>query len=182
MPEFPISPAEGRALCIFARAVIGAELAGTAPPALPENIPALDAPGSCFVTLQLNGGLRGCIGSVEPFETLGANLRRNALNAAFGDPRFQPLSADEFPRTELELSIMGPPEPIPGPEHFIPGEHGIILSLFGRRALFLPQVATEQGWDRETTLDFLARKAGFQSNAWKSKDAAFFVFKTEIFR
>jgi len=182
VPEFPISPAEGRALCIFARAVIGAELAGTAPPALPENIPALDAPGSCFVTLQLDGELRGCIGSVEPFETLGANLRRNALNAAFGDPRFQPLSADEFPRTELELSIMGPPEPIPGPEHFVPGEHGIILSLFGRRALFLPQVATEQGWDRETTLDFLARKAGFQSNAWKSKDAAFFVFKTEIFR
>ena len=182
MPEFPISPAEGKTLCIFARAVIGAELAGATPPELPENIPALSRPGSCFVTLQLNGQLRGCIGSVEPFETLGKNLRRNALNAAFNDPRFQPLTADEFPRTELELSIMGPPEPIPGPEHFIPGEHGIILSLFGRRALFLPQVATEQGWDRETTLDFLARKAGFQSNAWKSRDAAFSVFKTEIFR
>ena len=177
-----LSPAEGRTLCDFARAVIGAALARTAPPPLPEGIPALRAPGSCFVTLHLNRELRGCIGSVEPFEPLGENLRRNALNAAFHDPRFAPLSADEFPLTELELSVMGPPEPIPGPEAFIPGEHGIILSLFGHRALFLPQVATEQGWDRETTLDFLARKAGFAGNAWRSRDARFFVFKTEIFK
>ena len=181
MESTGFSEAEKKQLCSFARAVISAELDGTAKPELPEGIRALDETGSCFVTLKIAGELRGCIGNIEAFETLGANLRRNALNAAFRDPRFPKLTAAEFPRTDLEISVLFPPEPIKSPEEFIPGEHGIIFSLFGQRALFLPQVATEQGWDRETTLNYLAMKAGFAGNAWKSRDSRFFIFKTEVF-
>lgn len=181
MPSASLSAAEGGRLCDFARAVIGAELNGSAPPPLPEGIPAAGEVGSCFVTLYLSGKLRGCIGSVEAFEPLGENVRRNALNAAFRDPRFPPLAADEFEAAELELSVMGAPEAIASAEEFVPGKHGIILSLAGRRALFLPQVAAEQGWNRETTLDFLARKAGFDDDAWRRCDAQLFTFKTEAF-
>lgn len=175
------SESEQQQLLIFVRAVIGAELAGSAVPETPD-IPALNANGSCFVTLHLKGQLRGCIGNIEAFEALGDNLRRNALNAAFSDPRFTPLTEEEFKNTELEISVLTPAEPIGSPEEFIPGEHGIIFSLFGRRSVFLPQVAEEQGWDRETTLDFLARKAGFPGNAWKSRDARFFIFRAEVYR
>ena len=83
---------------------------------------------------------------------------------------------------EIEVSLLTPAEPISSLDEFVIGEHGIIFSLFGRRSVFLPQVPTEQGWDKETTLDFLSRKAGFAGNAWKSRDARFSVFKTEIYR
>lgn len=181
MSEQSFSAGERKALCSFVRAVIDSELNGKAAPELPGDIPALGEKGSCFVTLKKSGDLRGCIGNIEPFETLGDNLRRNALNAAFHDPRFKPVSAAEFSGIDLEISIMFPPIAIKSPEEFVPGEHGIIFSLFGQRALFLPQVATEQGWDRETTLNYLAQKAGFAGNAWKSRDARFFIFRTESF-
>lgn len=172
---------EQKEILAFVRGVIEAELFKSVPPETPD-LPGLSRIGSCFVTLHLNKELRGCIGHIEGFEALGENLRNNALNAAFKDPRFRPLTAEEFPRVEFEVSILTPAEPINSPEEFIPGEHGIILSLFGRRSLFLPQVAAEQGWDRETTLDFLSRKAGFPGNAWKSRDAKFFIFRAEVYR
>ena len=175
------SESEQQQIVIFARAVIGAELARTTAPAMPE-LPGLSSIGSCFVTLQLNGALRGCIGNIEAFETLGENLRRNALNAAFNDPRFPALTQAEFDKVEIEVSLLTPAEPISSLDEFVIGEHGIIFSLFGRRSVFLPQVPTEQGWDKETTLDFLSRKAGYAGNAWKSRDARFSVFKTEIYR
>ena len=170
------------AVLSFVRNVIAAEFAGSPDPAMPE-LACLRAQGACFVTLNdAAGNLRGCIGNLQAYEPLGDNLRHNALNAAFRDPRFPPLEPEELPETHIEVSILSAPSPIAGPEEFIIGRHGIILQQSGRSAVFLPQVAPEQGWDRETTLDFLARKAGFQSNAWKSKDAAFSVFKTAIFR
>lgn len=175
------SETEQKRLLEFARSVISAQLTGAASPETPD-IPGLENEGSCFVTLHLKGELRGCIGNIEAFEALGENIRHNALNAAFKDPRFPAVSAEEFKETDLEISILTPAEAISSPEEFCPGEHGIILSLFGRRSVFLPQVAAEQGWDRETTLDFLARKAGFPGNAWKSKDARFFIFRSEIYR
>ncbi len=170
---------ERRELLDFVRSVIASRFGGETP-AVPE-IPRLRENGSCFVTLHLGGELRGCIGSIEAFELLGQSLRRNALNAAFEDPRFPPLAADELPEITLEISVLTPLNEISSPEEFVVGRDGIIMRLHNRGAVFLPQVAPEQGWDRETTLSYLARKAGLPGNAWRDPGARFFTFQAEVF-
>ena len=172
---------ERTAVLQFVRGVIAAELDGAPDPELPD-LPALQEKGACFVTLHDGTGeLRGCIGNLQAYEPLGDNLRHNALNAAFRDPRFPPLEPEELPEIRLEVSILSAPRPISGPEEFELGTHGIILQQSGRSAVFLPQVAPEQGWDRTTTLTFLARKAGLAPDAWRQPDARFFVFTATVF-
>ncbi len=175
------SQSEHAAILKFVRGVIAANLAGENLPARPE-IALLAEPGSCFVTLHdADGELRGCIGNIEAFEPLGENLIRNALNAAFSDPRFPLLDPEELPEISLEVSILTPPRTIASPAEFRVGTDGIILRVGGRGAVFLPQVAPEQGWDRETTLAYLSRKAGLPSDGWRSPEARFALFQAEVF-
>ena len=154
-----------------------------------ENITVFTTPeylkeeGSCFVTLHTKSRqLRGCIGNIIAFESLYDNLRRNALSSAFQDPRFRPVSStEELSDLEIEISILTPPETIDSYEDIIIGEHGVILKNGGQNAVFLPQVAPEQGWDIETTLTHLSMKAGLPSDAWKSPGTEFAVFKAIVF-
>ena len=141
--------------------LVGAEL--PSPPPLPR----LAEPGACFVTLKEGGDLRGCIGNIEAFEPLGENLIRNAINASQSDPRFPPLEPEELRETVIEVSILTLPEPIADPLKFELGVDGIILRQGGRGAVFLPQVAPEQGWDQRTTLEYLSRKAGLPADGWR---------------
>ena len=137
---------------------------------------------SCFVTLHTSdGGLRGCIGNIGAFESLGENIFHNAVNAAFRDPRFMPVaSTEELDALSIEISVLTPPEDIPSLKEFIIGEHGIILSHGRRSAVFLPQVAPEQGWDVETTLTHLSMKAGLPPDAWREPAAKFSVFRAIV--
>ena len=139
---------------------------------------------SCFVTLHTleDGALRGCIGNIEPFQPLAENIIRNAKNAAFGDPRFPPVSANELDSINIEISILTVPSSIPSYKDFIVGKHGIILQKGDRGSVFLPQVAPEQGWDAETTLTHLAMKAGLSPDAWKDEDCQFKVFEAVYFK
>ena len=138
---------------------------------------------SCFVTLHSkNGALRGCIGHITAFEPLYDNLRRNASNAAFQDPRFSPVkSAEELSSLNIEVSILTPAEKVDSYNDIVIGEHGVILKNGGRNAVFLPQVAPEQGWDVQTTLMHLSMKAGLPSNAWEFPETQFEVFKAIVF-
>ncbi|WP_176012597.1 AmmeMemoRadiSam system protein A [Victivallis sp. Marseille-Q1083] len=174
---------ERRTILQFVRNVIKSQLTHMAPPetpVLPDG--KLEESGACFVTLlDAEGELRGCIGNLSSMEPLGDNLRRNALNAAFEDPRFSPLDIDEFIECTMEVSVLSPPRPIASVQEFCVGEHGIILSLRNHRAVFLPQVALEQGWNRETTLKYLSLKAGLAADAWKQPEAKFSVFTAEVF-
>ena len=174
------SGAERETILIFARAVMGAELTGGVAPEVPE-IPLLHEKGSCFVSLFINGRLKSSMGNSEAFETLGENIRRNALNAAFNDPFSPPLTGDELKIAEIELSIPNGFEPFTA-EKFIPGETGLLLTLEGRRAVFLPRVIRDEGWEMETALEFLARKAGSDSGDWNDPRASISIFKTETFR
>ena len=97
------------------------------------------------------------------------------------DGRFKPVSEDELPDIEIDISVLSPIRKISGAEKFITGKHGIIIRLGGTRAVFLPQVATEQGWNREETLAHLCNKAGLPSYAWKDEEMEFFVFTAEVF-
>ncbi len=144
-----------------------------------EDLPMeLKQPAGAFVTLKENGRLRGCIGYISPRQPLYQAVLESGYNAACRDHRFQPLEAAELKGLEVEVSVLTPPRPIPSYESFRVGEQGIILSKDGLRAVFLPEVAREQGWDRVETLSHLARKAGLEPDAWR-KGASFEVFESQ---
>ncbi len=137
-------------------------------------------PCGAFVTLTRNERLRGCIGSLAGDEPLYACVIANAGNAAMRDPRFSPVTAKEVDGLAIEISVLTPMRAIAGPEEIEIGRHGVVLEKSGHRAVFLPQVAPEQGWDRDTMLDHLAVKAGLAPGDWRS-GARFQVFEALVF-
>ena len=159
----------GQALLIRARNAIAGEF-GLAKQPEPDH-PALRAPGASFVTLTLDGALRGCIGSLEAHRPLGEDIEVNARAAAFDDPRFPPLSAAELPDTRIEISILSEPTPMQftGREdalrQFRPGVDGVVLEYGPHRATFLPQV-WEQLPEPEQFLAHLMIKAGLPAYFW----------------
>lgn len=118
-----------------------------------------------FVTLHKKGALRGCIGYIEAIEPLVEAVREMAYAAAFRDPRFSPLTADEFDEIDIEISVLSPIFTIENPQDVVVGTHGLIVSYGGRRGLLLPQVPVEQGWDRGTFLQHTCLKAGLPPDA-----------------
>ncbi len=142
--------------------------------------PKLMSERGVFVTLKIDGELRGCIGNIMGRGPLFLSTMRNAINSSLQDQRFQPVTEEELESIKMEISVLTPPQLVSGPEGFVVGKHGIILKKDGVDAVFLPQVAPEQGWDRETTLTHLAGKAGLPSDAWK-KEAEFWVFEAQVF-
>ncbi|MFW5997114.1 MAG: AmmeMemoRadiSam system protein A, partial [Lentisphaeria bacterium] len=179
---YNLSDEEKQTLLKTARTTIENELAGKTPPS-PEDDELTDTlkeNGACFVTLRQRGNLRGCIGTIEAYQPLYKDVITNARNAAFRDPRFAPLQADELPDISIEISVLTPPRAIDSPIEFQPGKHGIILEKGNARSVFLPQVAEEQGWDRETTLDHLALKAGLRPGDWRTK-TSFYIFEAIVF-
>ncbi|PID78589.1 AMMECR1 domain-containing protein [bacterium DOLJORAL78_65_58] len=141
---------------------------------------ALARKAGAFVTLRRDGRLRGCIGYIEGIKSLAAAVADNGRSAAVGDPRFSPVTPDEVDRIQIEISALTPLREAHGPEEIEVGTHGILLEKEGRAAVFLPQVATEQGWDRDTTLDQLALKAGLRPGDWR-QGARFRIFEAEVF-
>jgi AmmeMemoRadiSam system protein B/AmmeMemoRadiSam system protein A len=132
-----------------------------------------------FVTLKIQGGLRGCIGSLAPVEPLYLSVHDNAVNAALRDPRFEPVRPAELGRIEVDVSILSPIRDIPSLKDFKIGQHGIILEKGMSRAVYLPEVATEQGWTVEDTLSSLSMKAGLPPDAWR-RGATFKVFESVV--
>ncbi len=168
------------ALAGIEQAVLGPEEARSEKLArMEERLPAeLKQPAGAFVTLKENGRLRGCIGYIVPRQPLYRAVLENGYNAARRDHRFQPLEPEELKGLEVEVSVLTPPRAIPSYTSFRVGEQGIILNKDGRRALFLPGVAREQGWDRAETLSHLATKAGLAADAWR-EGASFQVFECQ---
>jgi AmmeMemoRadiSam system protein B/AmmeMemoRadiSam system protein A len=139
-----------------------------------------------FVTLNHKGiraggpgRLRACMGVIEATQPLGDAVVQAAVWAA-QDPRFPRLTADELDGLDIEVSVLSPAHAVAGPGAIEVGTNGVILTKGVRRALFLPQVATEQGWDRTTMLDHLALKAGLPANGWRD-GASFEVFTAQVF-
>ena len=156
----------GKTLLANARAAIAAQLFGTA-----KEIEAdwLRQAGATFVTLTKDGELRGCIGSLEARRPLGADVAENAVAAAFRDPRFTPMTREEWPRIRVEVSLLSAPKPLRFADEadllsqIRVGEDGLILECDGRRATFLPQV-WESIPEKVLFLRELLRKAGLPSD------------------
>jgi AmmeMemoRadiSam system protein A len=181
--------AEDRAALLrLARAAIASELEG--PGSLDSARRAIDPDGplgetrATFVTLRAPGDtarpeLRGCIGTLEAREALHESVVRNARRAAFHDPRFEPVTAAELDRLTISISVLTPTTPIDSPDRIEPGRDGVRLDLGPHRAVFLPEVATDHGWDRDELLRQLARKAGIRGGDWRG--ARLGTFRTESF-
>jgi len=133
-----------------------------------------------FVTLTVDGELRGCIGYPLPVKPLDETIIEMAVAAATQDTRFEPLSANELKKLKIEISVLGLPKPIGRAEEVQVGCHGIIVSKGFQRGLLLPQVPVEHGWDRETYLCHGCLKAGLPPDAWK-KGAEIEVFTAQVF-
>jgi AmmeMemoRadiSam system protein B/AmmeMemoRadiSam system protein A len=162
----------GPRLLQLARSSIRARLAGgtVAPPSEPLS---MTRPGACFVTLKRNGQLRGCIGSPQAWRPLGEDVVDNAAKAAFQDPRFPPVTAEELDQLSLSVSVLTPPVPMRFTSEMDllnqlrPGVDGLIIEDGGRRALFLPAV-WEQLPDPAQFLAHLKAKAGMRVDHWSS--------------
>lgn len=177
-----LSPADGEALLRVATEAIDFALARdltSAPAPDPMRFSAaLQRDGASFVTLKIAGDLRGCVGTIQPRRALVVDVAGNACAAAFTDPRFPRLSADEWPRTDVSLSVLGPMEPLEAASEadllrlLRPGVDGLLIREGGSRATFLPQV-----WDSlSDPTEFLAalkRKMGRASDWWSPDVAAY---------
>lgn len=134
-----------------------------------------------FVTLKRDGRLRGCIGNIVGNGPLVATIERMAGAAAFEDPRFPPLAADEIDDLHVEVSVMGPLTPCPDPGLIEIGRHGLYIRKAMHSGLLLPQVAMEWGWDRETFLDQTCVKAGLPKGTWRKSKTEIWWFEAVIF-
>jgi AmmeMemoRadiSam system protein A len=158
-----------------------AERLGRPGPALPASLP-MDERRGVFVTLRrrADNDLRGCVGIVEPEFALREAVRRAAISAALEDARFPPVTLVELPSLTVRVSVLGSLAPS-APEGVEVGRHGVVVRHDERRALLLPQVATEEGWDRKMLLRHLCRKAGLPADAWRHPECRLFVFEAEIY-
>ncbi len=135
-----------------------------------------------FVTLndRITGALRGCIGEILPMRPLVEAVAVRAVDAALHDPRFPPVSERELSSLRVEVSALTPPKRIASWNDIVLGRDGMTLEKNGRFAVFLSQVAPEQGWDLPTTLSYLSQKAGLAPDAWRD-GATFETFQAEVF-
>ena len=163
----------GRPLLWLARTAITSVLHFVDPPAHETyaGYEWLDDPGATFVTLRIAGRLRGCIGTLIPYQSLELDVQHNALSAAFEDPRFPPVTTAELSLIEIEVSVLSTPEPLYFSSRaealslLQPGVDGVVLRVPGGRATFLPQV-----WDElpepEEFMRHLMQKAGLAPTYW----------------
>ncbi len=135
-----------------------------------------------FVTLEKHHNLRGCIGYVEGYKPLQDAVQDNAISAAFRDPRFPSLTAEELNDLEIEISVLTPLEKVNDVSEIKVGRDGLIIKKDFHQGLLLPQVAVDWGWDRTQFLEQTCRKAGLPPNAWEEKDAEIEKFSALIFR
>ena len=162
----------GPVLLALARSALAEALEVEAQASPPEAEPAwLATAGASFVTLHLDGELRGCIGTLEAYRPLGEDVRANAVAAGFRDPRFPRLTSAELPRVRIEVSVLSALEPLAWADEedllrrLRPGVDGLVLEHDGHRGTFLPAV-WRQLPRREQFLSQLKRKAGLAADFW----------------
>lgn len=177
----PAKAEEGKALLAFARTTLERAVRMGTFPLARDVAPEEDRRQGAFVTLWKNRELRGCIGHWEADLPRGQVVGAMTLKAAFNDPRFSPVREEELSAIEIEISLLTPFERVQSASELELGRHGVYLAKNGRAAIFLPEVAGEQGWSREQLMDHLCLKAGLANGDWRS-GAEIYRFETTVFR
>lgn len=178
-PDQLLDDADQQQLLAVARRTLEAHLAREPRPLFDAPGAALLEPAGAFVTLRRSGELRGCIGTFEAEQPLIDTVQRMAVAAASSDPRFERVQAHELDQLTLEISVLSPLREATADEVQV-GRHGVYVTRGMRRGVLLPQVATEQGWDRETFLDHTCLKAGLPATAWRDDDVRIDLFTAEV--
>ena len=191
--NFTISEDEKNALLADARESISSELEKRPPrysrgedlaAAISQGTSVLSMPCGAFVSLHnITEGrrLRGCIGRMNAAEALEKTVRTMAKEAAFGDPRFPPLSKKELACCQIEISVLSPMEKCSDPRSVKVGVHGLYLSSRGRSGVLLPQVPVEQGWNLDEYLDYICVKAGLPPISYEDPHAELRTFTAVVF-
>jgi len=178
--EFTIAAEEQKILLSQAREAITAELEGRKPyfKRIDNEKSVLNQPCGAFVSLHTlpAHSLRGCIGRMSANLPLIETVRLMAREAAFGDPRFPPLSKGELERCQIEISALSPMSPCPNPRQVKVGVHGLYIIRGGRSGVLLPQVPVEQGWNLDEYLDYICVKAGLPQGSCEAPDTQLFTF------
>ncbi len=176
----PLTAGDKEALLRLARKSLQRFLSTDTVPLARDLSDRLKVPQGAFVTLHQKGRLRGCIGRLGGDFPLALAVSWMAVQAGTADSRFAPVTLQELDSLEIEISAMTPMQPIARASEIVVGKDGVVLRKAGRSAVFLPQVATEQGWGLTELLDNLSLKAGLPRDAWRS-GARFQVFQAEVF-
>jgi AmmeMemoRadiSam system protein A len=179
--DLGLSPEDRQTLREIALRAIRSKCLKQPVPELPVTSLKLHEPWGAFVCLHKGGDLRGCIGMIEGFGPLHQTVKEMAIQAAFSDPRFCPLTPDEVDDLDLEISVLTPLQRIKDPAQIEIGRHGLLIRKKSHSGLLLPQVATDHGWDRGQFLEWTCRKASLPPQAWKDKDVEIYVFSADIF-
>jgi AmmeMemoRadiSam system protein A len=176
-----LSPEDRKQLLEIARQALREASAGLVIEFSPFLNERLHEPAGAFVSLHRRGELRGCIGTFSRDRPLHRVVREMAVAAALEDPRFPPVRSDEIDSIDIEISLLSELRRTE-PEFVVPGFHGVSVVVGEHKGVFLPQVATEAGWDREALLEQTCLKAGLPANAWRDPVAEVSVFTAEVFR
>ncbi len=162
---------------VIERAVSAADTRSVPPPAN-----ATQSHGGAFVTLRKFRHLRGCMGTLNPEESLADAVRQAAVSAALHDPRFPAVTAGELADLRIEVSVLSSPWPMGHLAELELGRHGILIRRQNKRGLFLPQVATEHRLDKETFLSrCCSEKAGLPADAWRDADTEVLLFSADVY-
>jgi AmmeMemoRadiSam system protein A len=176
-----LSTADKKLLLDVARDNIEAHLKGKSASSVKTESAVLCEARGAFVSLHRRGQLRGCIGYLEAIKPLLQTVREMAAAAAFHDPRFRPLTADELADLEIEISVLSPMRLINSTDEIEVGKHGLYIVNGFNRGLLLPQVATQFHWDRLHFLEQTCCKAGLPPDAWKDRKTEIYTFAAEVF-
>lgn len=179
-----LSETDRQALGTIAREALAAAVSGTPYQPADPGRPALHEKRGVFVTLKIGGRLRGCLGCFASDKPLYRTVAEYARHSALDDPRFgnDRLRQEELPLVTMDVSALTPLERCAEPEAIVPGVHGIYVARGGRSGCFLPQVATEMGWDVRDFWGHCCRdKAGLAWDDWRDPATTVMTFTAEVF-
>jgi uncharacterized protein len=176
-----LSAKEKQLLLKIAReAIISFVQEGAVPQRDPSSVNLLAKQG-CFVSIKINGMLRGCIGNFISDKPLYQLVQEMAISAATQDPRFYPMKKSELENFNVEISVLSPLSEIASIEEIEVGVHGLYMEKNFSRGVLLPQVAVEYGWDRDTFLSQTCLKAGLGKDEWR-EGADIYTFSAQIIK
>ncbi len=168
-------------LLTLARFTLETYLSTRQTPEYATRRPELQSRAGAFVTLRRGEELRGCIGHVAAETPLYQTIQTCAISAAVEDTRFAPVTYPELPQLRIEISVLSRLERVHDLSGITVGEHGLVVSRGYGRGLLLPQVAAENGWNRDTFLANTCRKAGLLPDAWRDPQTVIEAFRAEVF-
>ena len=181
MQNIELTSEHKKTLLKIARESIASAVHDKKPPVYKINDTALNINCGAFVTLHIDNNLRGCIGNITAETPLWKTVRNMAEESALKDPRFYPLTPDEFNKVDIEISVLSPIKKIKDIEEIKVGKHGLLIKKGFYQGLLLPQVATDYKWNMIQFLEQTCYKAGLDKNCYRDKATEIFIFSAIVF-